>query len=276
MIKLQYLTLATAITILGLNIKTIDANASAIESRTNLAQSNGSASYRIAQKSSDRKKSSTSEDMEAIETIQKRDRKIQGFKDMLKIDGIVLEVDEDAENSVDTGDDMMNAIQKRQQKMENLKELKILKAKYNQEKIKELAKENINLKDAEEFEELQSIINNESLNSDEILKALEKQNINIKSVDKLNKIQKIINTGKPKSLSSKTDDSDKLSATTAFRMFTIGIPATILLFFIATPLVKGSFAAFKTNYDKKFGKPKVPDGSITLHNKALKEKLYHQ
>ncbi len=246
MIKLQYLTLATAITILGLNIKTIDTNASVIKKRTNLAQNNQVTSYQLAQKSLDRKKSSTSEDMEAIETIQKRDKKIQGFKDMLKIDGIVPEVDNEGE-SVDTSDEMMDAIQKRQNKIQNLKELKILKDKFNKEKIEELKKEDINLNDAEEFEELQSIINDESLDSDEILKALQKQNINIESVDKLQKIQKIINTGKPKSSSFKSDDSDKLSPMTAFRMFTIGIPATILVFFIAKPFVKGTFGVVKSN-----------------------------
>ena len=270
MIKLQYLTLATAISILGLNIKSIDANALVVENRTNSIQNNQAVSYKLAQKSSDQKKSSTSEDMEMIETIQKRDKKVQGFKDMLKIDGIVPEVNEDAE-SVNTGDEMMDAIQKRQQKIKNLKELKLTQDKLNQEKLDALEKENIDLKNAEELEELREIVNNENLDNDEMLQALRKQSINIETVDKLKKIKKIVNTEKSKSSNSKSDDSDKLSATTAFRLFAVGIPATILIFLIVTPFVRGTFGVVKDNVDDKFGKPKVPEGSITLHNKALKE-----
>ena len=282
MLKLQYLTLATVAMILGLNSITIlNANASVTKNKTNLAQSKevkvnsstqntASAYYLVAQKSSSSKKSSPkNEDMEMIEQIQKRDKKLEGFKDMLKIDGIVPEVSE--EDSVNTGDEMMDAIKKRQNRIQNLKELKILQDKFNQEKLKELKKENINLKNAEELEELQEIVNNKNLDDAEILKALQKKKINIESVEKLQKIRKLVNTGNPKSAIAQSDDSGKLSATTAFRIFTIGIPATILVFFVAMPFVKGTFGVVKDNVDEKFGKPKVPDGSITLHNKALTE-----
>ena len=283
MSKLRYFSLVTTAIILGLNIATIlKANAFVVKktnfSRSNRIQAELSSqnttltSNLVAQKSSDGKKSSNkNEDMEMIEEIQKRDKKLEVFKDMLKIDGIVPEVSEEGENSIDTGDEVMDAIQKRQNRIQNLKELKILQDKFNQEKIKELEKEDINLKNAEELEELQEVINNESLDDAEILKTLQKKKINIESVDKLQKIRELVNTGNPQSTVALADDSDKLSATTAFRIFTIGIPATILVFFVATPFVKGTFGVVKDNVDEKFGKPKVPDGSITLHNKALTE-----
>ena len=283
MLKLQYLTLISAIAILGLNNTTANADTSIAKNKTysnksqevkvnSSPQNITSTPYLIAQKSSNSKKSAPkNEDMEMIEQIQKRDKKLEAFKDMLKIDGVVPEVSEEGKNSVNTGDEMMDALQKRQNKIQNLKELKILQDKFNQEKIKELAKEDINLKNAEEFEELQEIINDESLEDAEILKALQKNNINIESIEKLQKIQKLVNTGNPKSAIVQSEDSDKLSATTAFRIFTIGIPATILVFFIATPLVKGSIATFKSNYDKKFGKPSIPERSLNLHNEAFQE-----
>ena len=288
MAKLQYFTLATAIAILGLgNTKIFPAKAAAVDNQnivranktqaklsrqdinavSNLDNSNFSL---IAQKSSNQKKSSTNEDMEMLKTLEERDKKLEGFKDMLKIDGIVPEIEEDG-NAADTGDEMMDAIQNRQERIKNLKELKILQDKYNQEKLKELEKENINLKDAEQLKQLRSIINDENSDNEQILEALQKQDINIEDLEKLQKIKTIVNTGNPKAGVEQSDDSGKLSATTAFRMFTIGIPATILVFFIVTPLIKGSFGVVKDNVDEKFGKPKVPDGSITLHNKALKE-----
>ena len=283
MLKLHYFSLVTIVTILGLNsTTTLKANASVVK-KTNFSRSEKVeaklppqntilAFDSVAQKSSDSKKSSQkNEDMETIEQIQKRDKKLEAFKDMLRIDGIVPEVSQESEDSIDTGDEMMDAIQKRQNRIKNLQELKILQDKFDREKLKELEKENINLKNAEELEELRGIINNENLDDAEILETLQKKNIDIESAEKLQKIQKLVNTGNPRSAVAQPDSSDKLSATTAFRIFTIGIPATILVFFVATPFVKGTFGVVKDNVDEKFGKPKVPEGSITLHNKALQE-----
>ncbi len=233
MVKLQYLTLATAIAILGSgSISVKDSDASVTSNQVNLIQSNTTKApfiLRIAQNSLQSDKTSK------------------------------------------TGDEMIDALQKRQDKIEGLKEFKILKDKDNREKIDKLEKENINLADAEELKQLEEIINNENLNSEEILKALEKEKINIKSIEKLHKIQTIINLGKSKSNAFQSDDSGKLPATTAFRLLTIGIPATILVFLIATPFVKGTFGVFKSNYQKKFGKPPIPERSLTLHNEAFKE-----
>ena len=182
-----------------------------------------------------------------------------------------------AQNSIEnnkssgTNDEMIDALQKRQDKIENLKELKILKDKYNQEKIKELEKENISLTDAEELEELREIINDESLSNDEILKVLQKDNFNIESLEKLQKIQAIINTGNPVSNAFELDESGRLPATTAFRMLTIGIPAIILICLIAAPFIKGFIGVLKSNYQKKFGKPSIPERSLVLHHEAFQK-----
>ncbi|MCC0178994.1 hypothetical protein I4641_18665 [Waterburya agarophytonicola K14] len=281
--KLQYFTLATVISILGSNsIKISSASASVSNRNPNLVQNKETAtesslqnktrfsvmanttSYQLAQKST-----SSNEDLETIETIQKRDKKIEGFKDLLKIDGVVPEVDLDREKSSSNGDEMMDALQNRQQKLQKLKEIKQAQDLLNEGKLNALKAEDINLKNVSEIEKIKKIVNNNNLDDAEIIDALQKENINIESSEKLEKIKTIVNSGT--SARSESSDSDKLSATTAFRMFTIGIPVTILVFLIATPFVKGTFGVVKSNVDEKFGKPKVPDGSITLHNKALAE-----
>jgi hypothetical protein len=54
-------------------------------------------------------------------------------------------------------------------------------------------------------------------------------------------------------------------------MLAIGLPATILVFLIGKPIVKGILGVFKSNYQENFGKPKVPEGSINLHARSFKE-----
>lgn len=277
MSRLQNLTLVTAVSILGLSIvKNSNADAVVVNSNlqsTPLAQSTTAESFKsdrylLAQKSSDRDNSPQTDD-EMIDALQKRDKKTEGFKDMLKIDGIVPDVDTTDEDSINTGDEMLDAIQKREQKIKNLKELKQIQDKLNNQKLNALQEQDINVESVEELQKIQAIVNNENLDNEEILEALQEENINVENLEKLQKIQKIINAGK--SAVAESSESGKLSATMAFRMFTIGIPGIILIFFIATPFVKGITGVFKSNIDEKFGKPKVPDGSITLHNKALKE-----
>lgn len=235
MVKLQYLTLTTAIAIIGSSsINIFSANASVESNKVNLTQNN-------------------------IHQVQ--------FNQ-------IAQNSSDSNQSSGTGDEMMDALQKRQEKLENLKELKILKNKYNQEKIKELKAENIHLQDLEELEILQGIVNDQDLNHDEIIKALKKENINIDSLEKLQTIQEIINTDNSSFNALSLDESDKLlSGTTAFRMLAIGIPATILVFLIATPFAKGTIEVFKSNYKKKFGKPSIPERSLTLYNEAWQQIL---
>ena len=276
--KLQYLTLATVIAILGLGtVKIAEAKTSIVHDRSvSLAQRNNIADsilakgdrYYLAQKSSDRKKSSETED-EMIKELQKRDRKIEGFKDMLKIDGILPDTDSTDEDSIETGDEMMDALEKRQQKIKNLKELKQVEERLNNQKIDDLQEQGINVENTEDLKKIQAIVNNDNLDSETMLNALQKQNINIKNIARLEMVRAIVNGSKYPVV--EPDGSSKLSAVTAFRMFTIGIPATILVFLIGKPVVKGIAKTFKSNLDEKFGKPKVPDGSITLHDNAFKK-----
>lgn len=56
----------------------------------------------------------------------------------------------------------------------------------------------------------------------------------------------------------------------AFKMLTIGLPATFVLLLIATPLRKRVFSLFKSNYEEKFDKLEVPEGSINLHSRSFK------
>ncbi|MBE9048711.1 hypothetical protein IQ255_30775 [Pleurocapsales cyanobacterium LEGE 10410] len=56
----------------------------------------------------------------------------------------------------------------------------------------------------------------------------------VQSLEELQKIQQIVNQD-----SSNTPESAKPPKTLAFRMLTIGLPASILLILIATPFVKG-------------------------------------
>jgi hypothetical protein len=44
-----------------------------------------------------------------------------------------------------------------------------------------------------------------------------------------------------------------------------------LVFLIGKPIVKGILGVFKSNYQEKFGKPKVPEGSANLHTRSFKE-----
>lgn len=278
MSSLQYLTLATVISISGLGtIQIAEAKTSIIYGRSvSLAADNNKINnsilakgdrYYLAQNSSDNKQSPETED-EMIKELQKRDQKIEGFKDMLKIDGILPDTDSADKDSVDTGDEMMDAVQKRQNKIQNLKELKQAEERLNKQKLSDLQEQGINVENTEDIKKIQAIVNNDNLDNEAIFDALQKQNINIENTAKLEAIRTIVNAGE-----SPVADPDNsfISATTAFRMFTIGIPVTILVFLIGRPIVKGIAGTFKSNIDEKFGKPKVPDGSITLHNNAFKK-----
>jgi hypothetical protein len=71
--------------------------------------------------------------------------------------------------------------------------------------------------------------------------------------------------------STKTESKYLLPPTMAFRMLTVGLPATILVFLIGKPIFKGVSGIFKSNYQENFGKPQVPAGSANLHARSFKE-----
>jgi hypothetical protein len=95
---------------------------------------------------------------------------------------------------------------------------------------------------------------------DEMLDALQKRQENIDKLD----------LGKERKL-TKTESKYSLPPTVAFRMLAIGLPATILVFLIGKPIVRGILGVFKSNYQENFGKPKVPEGSLNLHARSFKE-----
>ena len=173
--------------------------------------------------------------------------------------------------SPEANDEMLDALQNRQEKLENIQELKeaqdsLDKEQQNQEKLDILKEQNINIDNVEQLTQVQEIINNPDLDDTEILKLLQEQNINIESTQQLKQIRKIINKG-----SVVADESGKLSATTAFRMFTIGIPSSIIILLIGTRFSKAIFATIKCNYQQNHGKPPIPERSLNLHHNNLKQ-----
>ncbi len=101
---------------------------------------------------------------------------------------------------------------------------------------------------------------------DEMIDALQNRQ---EKLENLNKLQKLKEKDNSENLSS--DPSLELSQPSAFKVLTIGLPATLLVILVSIPLVKGLREVFKSNVKEKFSKPKVPEGSVILHNRAFKE-----
>ena len=176
------------------------------------------------------------------------------------------------QESSGTGDEMIDALQKRQEKIENLKELQKLDEKINSNRTSEktleaLQEQNIDVESLDQLQTIQQIVGDD-LTSEEMLEALQEQNIDVESLDQLQTIQQIFNSNSP---NAPETESTKLTKTLAFRMLTLGLPASILLLVVATPFVKGISGVIISNYQEKYGKPLVPEGSISLHNRSLKE-----
>ena len=152
-------------------------------------------------------------------------------------------------------------------KIESLKELKLLNdISKDEATLDNLQEQNFNVESLEELEAIENVLNNPDLSHEEMLNALQAQGLNIESLPQLKQLRKIVGT-KPAIASESTGISSPL----AFKMLTIGLPATLLVFLIATPFVKGITRAIKSNYQEKYGKLRVPEGSVSLHNRALKE-----
>lgn len=166
-----------------------------------------------------------------------------------------------------SGDDTIDALQKRQEKLEKLKELGELNKLLQQENtLDTLQEQNFNVNTLEELETVRAIISDENLDREKTLVALQQQDLDIEGLQQLKQLRAIVGT-QP----SIAPESGKMSSTLAFRIWTIGLPATILTFLVATPFVKGIVGVAKNNYQENYGKPQVPEGSLTLHNRALKE-----
>ena len=286
MVKLHYIYLMTTALILSLNtIGMSNAKASIIRSRqkssylsskqTKVATQSVEVSiplsqtaikhYKVAQATT--KPKSDASDAEMLDALQKRQDKIeQNLGKIKKLTG-TDSTDPEVETAPMSDDEMIDAINGRQNKIKELMEKKQLQDKLKQEEILgTLQEKNFNIDSLEELEAIQAIVNDESLNPEEMLDELQQQNPNINSLEKLKQLRKIV-----KIKSSGAPKSSGISSPMAFKMLTIGVPATILVFLIATPFANGIVGAFKSNYQEKFGKPKVPEGSINLHSRSFKE-----
>ena len=164
---------------------------------------------------------------------------------------------------------MLDAIQNRQDKINDLKELKlqdkIESDSKNEEILNTLQESNFNVNSLEELLELKQIVNDGSLTDSEMLDALQNR-FNVNNLKELAQIQKLVAINSPRVV-----ESPQFSQIFAFRILTIGIPATILTFFLGTPIIKGIIRVVSDNVQEKYGKPKVPEGSVTSHNKSFKE-----
>ena len=233
--RLQNITLATTVLLLGLNtVKTDNAQAAISNARL---QSVSSTAKRSANTASIR--------YEIAQTSEKQDAV--------------------------TDDEMIDALQKRQDKINDLKGVKNLQDKIesdssNEKILDTLQESNFNVNSLEQLKELQQIVSDKNLTQEEMLDALQDRKLHVNSLKELNKIQKLVATSSPTVL-----ESSDFSPIFAFRLLAIGLPATILVFFIGTPVITRIVRVVNDNWQEKYGKPKVPEGSVNSHNRSFKE-----
>lgn len=273
MAKQQFFSLLATAFLLGANqVELPNANASTISSNKSHSIQNQERSpdlspkdqYRLAQKPASNKNSNPDDEM--LDALQQRQEKLDRNLDKLrKLTGTESEAPE-TEQAPLTEEEMIDAINSRQQKIQELKKLKKLKDIAEQEDTLEaLQEQDFNVNTLEELETVRGIISDRNLDREQMLEALQQQNLNI-DLQQLKQLRKIVGT-QPAIASESTG----MSSTLAFRIWTVGLPATILVFLVATPFVKGIAGVVKSNYQEKYGKPPVPEGSASLHNRALKE-----
>ena len=166
-------------------------------------------------------------------------------------------------NQQPSEDEMIDALQKRQEKLEKLEVIKNLSK--NQNILDALSAKNIDIQNAEELASVKSIVNDDSLDNDEVLSILQKRQLNIQNETELTELRALINGNKVE------DESFKMSQPLAFKMLTIGLPSTLLVLLICLPIVKAITKKVAENVEEKIGKPAVPEGSISLHNRSFKE-----
>jgi len=251
MAKLRYISWATVLLILG------GANINFASASTDSSQP---PSLRIAHKSSGD---------ETIDAIQERDKKVEsGLNKIRKLTGTEKKSKPEPEPEEDLSpEEMIDALQNRQEKLEKLKELKQLKdlAK-NKAILESLQAENLKVDDLEQLEVVRNVVDNPSFSDEEMLEILQGQDIKIENLKQIEQLKKI--AGKKTAL---LPEDSPISGEMAFKMLVIGVPATILLVMIGKPIVGGVVKMFGDNYQEKFGKPKVPEGSLNLHARAYKE-----
>ena len=257
MAKLQHISGAAFLTILGwINLAPVYASVNSSLDITSTAKK----AQVLAQKKNS--------DDELLDALQERDKKVnEGLNKIRKLTG-QEQKEPEAEPEEDLSpEEMIDAVNNRQEKIKKLKELKQLEdLAENQETLAELQSENFNVESLSELATLKDIVADPDLSQEEMLDVLQQQNFNVENLKQLKQVKKLV--GQENSYIPK---EYQLSGEMAFKMLVVGVPGVILLFLLGRPIVKGIAATIGSNYQEKFGKPKVPEGSIDLHARSFKE-----
>ena len=207
-------------------------------------------------------------DDEALDALQERDKKVdEGLNKIRKLTGQEKK-ERQAEPEKDLSpEEMIDAIRNREEKVKKLQKLKQLEnLAQDRETLEELQSENFKIESLEELAIVKDILADRDLSKGEMLDVLQKQDFNIENLQQLKQIKKLVgqkNSYVPKEY--------QLSGEMAFKMLLVGVPGVILLFLVGKPIVKGIAGTVNSNYQEKFGKPKVPEGSVNLHARSFKE-----
>ncbi|MEO1799559.1 MAG: hypothetical protein AAFR62_03935 [Cyanobacteria bacterium J06629_2] len=256
MAKLQHFSWATICLILGSTAVGVSHAATSNEQNSAFSAT----PYLVAQNS----------DQEMLDALQERDKKIDsGLEKIRKLTGSKSKQDKQIkpEEQDLSEEEMIDAIKGRQQKIKESKELKQLEdLTKSQEMLDRLQAEDFDIESLEELAAVEAIIGDRDLSKEEMLDTLQQQDFNIQDLKRLKQLSKIV--GKK---SSYQPDESVMSREMAFKLLTVGVPGTILIFLIGTPIAKGITKTFASNYQEKFGKPKVPERSLNLHNDAFKK-----
>ncbi|MEM6613237.1 MAG: hypothetical protein AAF652_13460 [Cyanobacteria bacterium P01_C01_bin.72] len=206
-------------------------------------------------------------DQEMLDALQERQKTIDGEIDKIrKLTGTESQQEQEPEPDL-SPEEMIDALKNRQQEIKELEELKQLEElTKNEDMLERLQAENFNVESLEDLEAIKTIVDDRDLTKEEMLNTLQQQNFNVQDLKKLKQLSKIV--GKKRSYIA---EDVGISGDMAFKLLTVGIPGTILIFLIGTPIVKGIVGTFTSNYQEKFGKPKVPEGSVNLHARSFKE-----
>ena len=207
-------------------------------------------------------------DDEMLDALEERQKKIDsGLEKIRQLTGTESEKETKPEQDL-SSEEMIDAIEDRQKKIKELKELKKLEdLTKDRETLETLQEQSFGVESLSELTVIKEIVGNQDLSKQEMLDALQSQDFNVENLEKLKQLKKIVGQNKHSYVAKDT----ALSSQTAFRLLVVGVPATILVFLIGKPIVQGVISVVTSNYQDKFGKPKVPERSQNLHNDALKE-----
>lgn len=122
-----------------------------------------------------------------------------------------------SDKDINSGDEMIDALQERQDKLENLNEIQQLNRLAKQEKIlKTLQEQDFDVESVEELETIQKIVNNSKLTQEQMLNSLQEQGFNIENSKQLNQLIEI--TEKIPSATAKYSEPSGISSPLAFSL----------------------------------------------------------